>query len=207
MQQQYKSNMVRYRFLSAMLLVQVVISVVLTALVAYSVLYPPKQHYYITTDNGSMVPVFPLSQPIVSDRFLVQWAGLRARDAYNLNFYSWSKQVNALQPFFTKNGFTALKNAYYSSNLMHALKSDKLIISSVVTKTPVILAKGIHNGRYEWKVQMPLLVTYTSANKMTKGNFNVTMYIQRVPVMSRADGIAVNTFQIESTQGAFGEGG
>ena len=58
-----------------------------------------------------------------------------------------------------------------------------------------------------WKVQMPLLVTYNSANIETKSYLNVTMLIQRVPVMDQSAGIAINTFHVTTDNSSSRAGG
>lgn len=44
---------------------------------------------------------------------------------------------------------------------------------------------------YTWRVQLPLLVIYTSANEERKAHFAVTMDIIRVPVIDAAKSIQI----------------
>ena len=77
---------------------------------------------------------------------------------------------------------------------MVAVKAKKLIVSAVATKAPVILQKGLLNGVYAWRVQMPLLVTYQSANEFSQQNNVVTILISRVPTLNSPRGIGIAQF-------------
>ncbi|MCK1862760.1 DotI/IcmL/TraM family protein, partial [Legionella pneumophila] len=44
------------------------------------------------------------------------------------------------------------------------------------------------NGRYSWRVQMPILVTYQSASEFTQQNNVVTMLITRVSTLNSPRG-------------------
>ncbi len=71
-----------------------------------------------------------------------------------------------------------------------------MIVSAVATKAPVILQKGILNGRFAWRVQMPLLVTYQSANEFSQANNVVTMLISRVSTLNSPRGIGISQFVV-----------
>ena len=59
---------------------------------------------------------------------------------------------------------------------------------------PVILKRGVLNGVYSWQVQMPMLVTYQSANMNVQQPVLVTMLIKRVNVLNNPAGIAIDQF-------------
>ena len=48
----------------------------------------------------------------------------------------------------------------------------------------IILQKGVLNGNFSWRVQMPILVTYQSASEFTQQNNVVTMLITRVSTLT-----------------------
>ena len=79
---------------------------------------------------------------------------------------------------------------------MEAVKAKKLIVSAVATRAPVILQKGILNGRFAWRVQMPVLVTYQSASEFTQQSNVVTMLISRVSTLNSPRGIGISQFVV-----------
>jgi intracellular multiplication protein IcmL len=61
----------------------------------------------------------------------------------------------------------------------------------VATRAPIILEKGMLSGRYSWRVQMPILVTYQSASEFTQQNIVVTMLITRISTIESPRGIGI----------------
>ena len=87
------------------------------------------------------------------------------------------------------------------SNNLDAVKAKKLIVSAVATRAPIILQKGILNGKYAWRVQMPILVTYQSASEFSQQNNVVTMLITRVSTLNSPRGIGISQFVVGPASG------
>lgn len=198
---QQKNNLYRdnYRRTLSVLTVMIVIALVLSTILAYQLLTTRKAKYYATTTTGIVVPLYSLRMPVVTNKYLLQWASLAVRACYNLDFVNYQKQFKSASGYFTANGWKALMNAMKSSGMLSSLTENKLYINGVVTGPVVILNQTIEHGRYRWRVQLPLLVTYTSANESRKANFIVTVDIIRVPVLNAAKGIQINNFNAVRT--------
>lgn len=163
--------------------------------------YEQKQpSYYAAAVTGQVLPLHPLSVPIVTTDFIVQWSALTARSIYNLTFSNYQNQLSQVQNHFTPAGWTELQAALNSSGFITNLVNNRLIVSSVISGPPVILASMIVNGRFTWRVQMRLLVTYTSASAQTQRQMLVTMTIQRIPTLDSAQGIQVIGFNMTPVQ-------
>ena len=67
-------------------------------------------------------------------------------------------------------------------------------ILAVATGSPVILDQKVIDGRYSWKVQIPLLVSYQSPNEQTQNKVVAMMIISRVPTVDMPKGIAIVSF-------------
>jgi intracellular multiplication protein IcmL len=161
--------------------------------------YDPKQPlYYAAVTTGEVVPLHALSEPVVTDEFIAQWSALTTRLIYNLNFSTYQQQLSQVQDRFTPTGWDKMMAALKNSGLIDELVNNKLIVTSVVTGQPVILGRLIIHGRYTWRVQMKLLVTFTSASAATNRSLVVTMNVQRVSTLSAANGIQVVDFSAES---------
>jgi len=112
----------------------------------------------------------------------LQWANQAAIASFTYNFVNFRDELQASSGFFTAEGWDQFLTALQQSNILDAVKAKKLIVSAVATRAPIILQKGILNGVYFWRVQMPILVTYQSASEFTQQNNVVTMLITRVVV-------------------------
>src|SRR3989344_7109998 len=179
----YRNN---YRRLLSLVLLLLLTSIGLSLFLGYLNynVSPPK--YYATTPNGQITSMHSLSEPLVTQDFVVQWAALAARTVYNLDFVNWQTQLQAAQIYFTPNGWAALMLGLNNSGMTNSLKNNKLQATAVVVKDPVILDREVINGRYTWQIQLPLLVTYVSASDTKKQLLVITLSIVRVSTLDTA---------------------
>ncbi|HAT2036438.1 TPA: type IV secretion protein DotI [Legionella pneumophila] len=183
------------------LLIAIVVNVVLASLVVYMITHPPAPKYFATSINGLITPLFPLDEPNQSDSAVLQWANQAAIAAFTYNFVNYRDELQASSGFFTAEGWDQFLGALEQSNNLDAVKAKKLVVSAVATRAPIILQKGVLNGRYSWRVQMPILVTYQSASEFTQQNNVVTMLITRVSTLNSPRGIGISQFVVGPASG------
>lgn len=183
------------------LLVSMAANFVLAAILTYIITHPPAPKYFATSINGRITPLFPLNEPNQSDSAVLQWANQAAIAAFTYNFVNYRSELQAASGFFTSDGWDQFLTALQQSNNLDAVKAKKLIVSAVATRAPIILQKGILNGRYAWRVQMPILVTYQSASEFTQQNNVVTMLITRVSTLNSPRGIGISQFVVGPASG------
>lgn len=178
------------------LLLSLFSNVLLVWAIVYLFLHPPAPKYFATSINGRITPLVSLDQPNQSDPAVLQWANQAATAAFTYNFVNYHTELQASSGFFTADGWTQFLNALKDSNNLDAVKAKKLIVSAVATQAPIILQKGLLNGVYAWRVQMPILVTYQSASEFSQANNVVTMLITRVPTLNSPRGIGISQFVV-----------
>lgn len=183
------------------LLIAIVVNIVLVSMLVYMITHPPAPKYFATTINGRITPLFPLNEPNQSDSAVLQWANQAAIAAFTYNFVNYRDELQASSGFFTADGWDQFLNALQSSNNLDAVKAKKLIVSAVATRAPIILQKGVLNGSFSWRVQMPILVTYQSASEFTQQNNVVTMLITRVSTLNSPRGIGISQFVVGPASG------
>lgn len=188
-----KNNFYRDQYRITMLWVVrlAVVGVILSVILGWMIWDPKQPPYYATMTTGEVIPLHSLSQPVVTDEFITQWAALTTRAVFNLNFSTYQQELNELKNKFTLDGWEKMYTALQSSGLIDSMVSNKLIISSVVSGAIVIVSRYIVRGRYTWRVQMPLLVKFTSASESRQRQYLVTMDIQRVPTLETSQGIQI----------------
>ena len=195
-EQNYTYYRTNYRRILGLIIILVWVALGQVFVLSYLGLRVPQPDYYVTSDNGNTIPVQPLDRPIVSDKYVVEWSALAIRSAYNLDFVHWHDQLAKTAIYFTPEAFQRFKDALDASKVTEQLESSKLISSAVVTSSPVILNKGTLNGRYFWKIKMPLLVTYTSASSGSKSSLIVTLLVSRVPSLETPKGIQIISLNV-----------
>lgn len=183
------------------LLVSMIANLVLASSLVYILMHPPAPKYFATSINGRITPLFPLNEPNQSDSAVLQWANQAAIAAFTYNFVNYHTELQASSGFFTAEGWDQFLTALQQSNNLDAVKAKKLIVSAVATRAPIILQKGLLNGSYAWRVQMPILVTYQSASEFSQQNNVVTMLITRVSTLNSPRGIGIAQFVVGPASG------
>ncbi|MFC3908494.1 type IVB secretion system apparatus protein IcmL/DotI [Legionella dresdenensis] len=186
------------------LLVSLVVNLVMGLVLFYVLSHPPAPKYFATSINGRITPLYPLNEPNQSDSAILQWANQAAIAAFTYNFVNYRDELQASSAFFTAQGWQQFLTALQQSNNLDAVKAKKLIVSAVATRAPIILQKGMLNGRYSWRVQMPILVTYQSASEFSQQNNVVTMLITRVSTLNSPRGIGIAQFVVGPASGGVG---
>jgi intracellular multiplication protein IcmL len=187
----YRDN---YRRLVATLMVLLMIVAILVGAVFYQIVNRPEPKYFATTVDGRIMPLFPLSDAMLSPGELLQWAHRASVAAYTYNFVNYRDAMQQLQNQFTADGWRFYEDALRTARTLEMVIAKKLVVSAVATGTPVIVDQAVVAGRYAWKVQIPLLVTYQSPNEQTQQSMVVTMIISRVPTVDMPKGIAIVSF-------------
>ena len=193
----YRDN---YRRLVGCVLLLLVIVILLVGIIFYQIINRPAPKYFAATVDGRIMQLFPLSEPMLSPAELLQWSHRAAISAYTYNFVNYRSAMQQLQNKFTPDGWRYYENALRTARTLEMVIAKKLVVSAVATGTPVILDQAVVNGRYSWKVQIPLLVTYQSPNEQTQQPMVVTMIVSRVPTVDMPKGIAIVSF-VSSSQG------
>lgn len=184
-----------FRWVLTGLVVMLIISVILSAAVGYKAIYPGKTKYYASMTTGEVIPLPPLSEPVVTDQYILQWASLATRAALNLDFVNYDKQLKTAEIYFTDNGWSAFTKALDKSGLLSTVQAKKLMMSAVVPNTPIITFAGVAHGRYMWRISMPVLVTYGSASDQRQRKMTATIVVSRVPVLDTPEGIQIVDFE------------
>ncbi len=184
-----------FRWVLTGLVVMLIVCVGLSAAVGYKAIYPGKVKYYASMTTGQVVPLPALSEPVVTDQYILQWASLATRAALNLDFVNYDKQLKSASIYFTDSGWGAFTKALDKSGLLTAVQAKKLMMSAVVPNAPIITFTGIAHGRYMWRISMPVLVTYGSASDQRQKKMTATIVVSRVPVLDTPEGIQIIDFE------------
>lgn len=187
----YRDN---YRRALLGLLILVVVNVVLAVAVIYKLMTPPAPQYFATTADGRMINWHPLSDPAVPDAFVTQWAANAVRQTFSLDFLHWRSQLQAASDNYTNYGWKMFLDALKKSNNLSTLTNLKMVSSATITGAPQILKEEVIDGRYAWKIEMPILVTFTNSARNIPMPMDITLIVLRVPVQTNPNRIAINNF-------------
>ena len=173
----------------------------LSIFLIFMITHPPQPKYFATSVNGRITPLTALNEPNQSDSAILQWANQAAIASFSYNFVNYQGELLAASTYFTPDGWQQFITALQQSGNLDTVKAKKLIVSAVATRAPIILQKGILNGQYSWRIQMPILVTYQSASEFTQQNNVVTMLVTRISTLESPRGIGISQFVVGPASG------
>lgn len=187
----YRDN---YRRVMKLLLIMSLVMVILVLTMAYLFTHRPEPKYFATTQSGRVLQLVPLSAPMLSTEALLSWASQVAMGSYTYNFANYRQKMQMQENNFTSDAWQQFLVQLKDSGNLQAVDQRKINVSAVVSGAPVVVYQGMLDGRYAWKVQVPLLVTFVSASDRFQKNYMVTMVIVRVSTVQNQNGVAVAQF-------------
>lgn len=187
----YRDN---YRRVMKLLLIMSFVMVILVLTMAYLFTHRPEPKYFATTQSGRVLQLVPLSSPMLSTEALLSWASQVAMGTYTYNFANYRQKIQMQEVNFTSDAWQQFLTLLKDSGNIQAVDQRKINVSAVVSGAPVVVYQGMLDGRFAWKVQVPLLVTFVSASDRFQKNYMVTMVIVRVSTVQNQNGVAVAQF-------------
>ena len=207
----------RYKHALIYFIVMLLLNIGMGALVAYTYIKPRGRYYIPATNDFRLLNIHPLSDPVVNDEWVQQWATNAVLSAYNIDYIHWQQEMQVASANFTDDGWntfldkfkeysekqnTNSRNKFKSSNNLSSILKMHMIADTSITGAAQIQAKGLlPSGYYAWKIQVPVLVTYIGNSTTIRMPESVTLLVVRQPVNKYPDRIAINNF-IASTQGS-----
>jgi intracellular multiplication protein IcmL len=189
-----------YRKVMSALLMSMGINMALLVIVVVQFFTTTPPVYFATQTNGSLIQIQPLNEPIVDQDMLLTWATRAAVASYSFNFVDWQNNLQGVQQYYTETGFKNFLDALKNSGNLDTVVAKRLVVQATVVDVPRIVQQGLIKGRYAWKIQIPMLVKYTSANEELRQPVLVTMLVARVPTTQKPEGIAIAQFVVEDRQ-------
>lgn len=184
----------KYRLSLIALAMLLILNVLLSIGVIYTVTHPTPPEFFAATPDGRIINVHPLNDPVLPDDAVLQWSADISREAFNLDFVNWKEELKRLTSKFTPSGWAWFLQQLKASNNLKTIQALKMVASAEITGAPQLLRKAVVSGHYAWEVQIPLLVTYQNKDKTITQTVMLTMIILRMPIKDYPQRIAVNNF-------------
>lgn len=152
----------------------------------------------ITIGHGAIAsqiePSASLKEPNISTISLLVWANEAIVTTYTYNFVSYKKDLQNASQYFTVDGWKKYMSALENSGDLKNVRDKKLVVSAVATGTPVVLEQKVIEGKYTWKIQMPILVTYQNNLGSTNKNLVVALQVVKTPSHIGMRGLGISEF-------------
>jgi len=152
--------------------------------------------YFASSSDGKLVRMVPLTSPIRSERWLIEWSGRLVIDSLTMDFVHYRDTFVRIQSRFLPGTFQTFANSFAGNGTKQFILDNKLNTSVVLEKSPVIVASGIINGQRAWKIQVPVMITYMNGSSSDVKHFLVKLVVVRIPTSVNPYGVAVSGFKM-----------
>ncbi len=167
-----------------------VVAMVWVGIVLFQVYHRPLPSFYATQPNGQRMTLQPQDLPNMVSDTILHFACKAAVAAYTFDFVNYKAEIGLARTYFTDAGWDDYLNSV--AGVVRGIAQNKLFVTGVVNGTPVISNQGDIDGVYSWRVQIPFLVTYQSAQTAEQRKFTVLITVVRVPTVDDPLGIGID---------------
>lgn len=167
--------------------------VIMVIVIGYLVTRGPVIQNYGLTPDLRVIEMAAVDQPMVTEQQMRNWAADALRAIYSYDFVHWRDQLNSNRALFsTDEAFAGFVAAMQQSGALNTVRRKKLVVSSILREPPNITNKGLYQGRYSWRVQVPINVRYESASSSMTQELLVNLLVQRVPQTVNPRGLGIS---------------
>ncbi len=182
----------------------IALSLALVASLALNMLQfctPAKHTYFATEPNGAIIPLVPLSTPIMTDSSLMDWTVRAVTHAFTLTWSNYRNDEENALPAFTNQAQQDYLAGLEKYKIIELLTSQGENLTCVVSGAPVITQKGVEsNGTAYWVLQFPLVWTYsaggTSTQQTSTQAVTASVLVIRAPEVQSPDGLLISQINI-----------
>jgi len=152
----------------------------------------PVEYRYFTTDpQGGIREIVALNRPVQGVEEVLNWTTQVVTKAYSMSFANYAQQLDDIRPNFTEAGWLGYEQALSRAGFLDTLLNNQYVTTAVPQKAPVIIAQGLVNGVYGWRLQVPLIVTFQSASAQSSQTVNVEVTVVRRPETENPKGLGI----------------
>lgn len=124
--------------------------------------HQPENRYFATTEDGRLIPMVALNQPNLTTPSLMSWVAQSTSEVMTFGFNDYQRRLQEASRNFTRRGWESFTKALQQSRIIELMGQQQQIITAVPQGAPTLISEGLVAGRYQWIVQMPLLLAYQS---------------------------------------------
>lgn len=153
--------------------------------------HQPENRYFATTEDGRLIPMVPLNQANLSTPALMSWVAQATTEVMTFGFNDYRRRLQEASRNFTPKGWESFTRALQLSRIIEMVETQQQVATAAPRGAPILQSEGLVLGRYQWIVQLPMVVTYQAGAKTRSDNLLVTVTIVRVSRLESANGIGI----------------
>jgi len=152
-------------------------------------------------EDGRYTAISSMRLPNQSHEAIKDWARETVQKTYNFNFSNFDANLATAKPYFTDDAWDVYTQAFLKSDLVKAVKRDKMTVSVVVKEDPIIetTASG-KGGEFAWKLILPVTLSFSGDVPTESKDLVMRVTVVRVPTVDNPKGLGVVQMSSASMQ-------
>lgn len=151
----------------------------------------PENRYFATTEDGRLIPMVTLSEPNLSTPAIMSWVAQASTEVMTFGFNDYRRRLQEASRNFTKRGWESFTQALQRSRIIETVEANQQVVTAAPQGAPILESEGMVAGRYQWVIQMPMVVTYQSGAKTRTDSLLLTLVVVRVPRLESPNGVGI----------------
>ncbi len=154
----------------------------------------PAPVYFGMSQDMKLLPMTPLSEPVMNEPALKNWVASAVARSFNLDYLNWKRQLNDVRSSYTRKAFIRFALSLDKEGHLPLLRQQRALMHAVIQGTPVLTRSGIVQGTMVWEFELPVLVSYeTSVGRISNNAVTIVCQVQRVPATDYPQGVAISS--------------
>ncbi|MBP9764128.1 MAG: DotI/IcmL family type IV secretion protein, partial [Gammaproteobacteria bacterium] len=116
---------------------------------------------------------------------------LAATSTFTFDFFNHKDQLKAMKDYFTADGFDSFMASLQETGVLTTIIEKKLILSAVAIGPAIVLTEEGIGSKHSWRIQVPLIVRYQSANVDETRTQVVEVLVTQVSTQDAPKGIGI----------------
>lgn len=181
-----------YRSLLKIALIQVFVIIGLIGAMYFVIqTHQPENRYFATTEDGRLVPMIALSEPNMSTPALMSWVAQSATEVMTFGFNDYRRRLQESSRNFTRRGWESFTQALQKSRIIEMVEAKQQVVTAAPQGAPILQSQGLVAGRYQWIIQLPMVLSYQAGASSRQDSLLVTIVVVRVPRLESPNGIGI----------------
>jgi intracellular multiplication protein IcmL len=152
---------------------------------------PIRQNFFTTDPAGNIHQLEALNRPMQGSELVLNWTTQAVTKAYSLNFANYAQQLKDLEQYFNEAGWLGYQEALQRAGFVDNMLANQYVTTAVPRAAPVVLAQGNLNGRWAWRLQVPIVVTYKSASVSNSQDITVEVIVTQRAEAENPSGLGI----------------
>lgn len=183
------------------------ILMVLTALVllclisAYLFLSKPEPVVFAVDNDWRVLPPVPVDVAYIKDPDLIQWVSQVLPQVLTYDFLNYKSELQDNQQYFSENGWKKFLDQLDIYANYNSMQTTKMFVNANAGGAPIVINRGVLEGRYAWWVQMPVKLSYSSPAGVSSKALVFQVLVVRIPTLNNLDGITIDNVIVKAGEG------